>query len=192
MHKMQMDRPQVVLGSRSVVLVGANVDDRPNFMTVGACGGANLEPPMISVAIRHERYTFKGIRQNMTFSVNVPSIDLVKETDYCGLVSGFDVNKVEACQFKVFYGRLKNAPLVEQFPINMEFTVAHFLNLGSNMLVIGKLEETHISETCLTNGKPDVEKMKTFIFTREPENRYLAVGQFIAKSHSIGKVLKKG
>ena len=66
---------------------------------------ACLEPPTISVAIRHGRYTLKGIRQNMTFSVNVPSVDLVKETDYCGLVSGSKVNKVEACQFNVFYGK---------------------------------------------------------------------------------------
>ncbi len=97
--------PQVILGTRPVLLVGANVDDKPNFMTVGACGVASLEPPTISVAIRHSRHTLKGIRQNMTFSVNVPSVDLVKETDYCGLVSGSKVNKVEACQSNVFYGK---------------------------------------------------------------------------------------
>ncbi len=105
--------PQVVLGTRPVLLVRANVDDKPNFMTVGACGVASLEPPTISVAMAHGRYTLKGTRQNMTFSVNIPSVDLVKETDCCGLVSGSKVNKVEACQFNVFYGKLNNAPLVE-------------------------------------------------------------------------------
>lgn len=190
MPKMQMDRPQLVIGTRPVLLVGANVDDRPNFMTLIACGGANLDPPMISVAIRYERYTLKGIRQNMTFSVNVPSIDLVKETDYCGIVSGSKVNKVEACQFKVFYGRLKNAPLVEQYPVNMECSIAHMLNLGTNTLIVGKIEETYVSEDCLTNGKPDVDKMKVFFSSFEPERRYISYGQVIAKSHSVGKELK--
>lgn len=189
MSKIQMG-PQIVLGTRPVFLIGANVDDRPNFMTVGACGVANLEPPMISVALRHERYTLKGIRQNMTFSVNVPSTELVKETDYCGLVSGSDVNKAEACQFKVMYGKLNTAPLVEQYPVNMECSVAHILNLESHALIIGMIEETYVLEACLTNGKPDVNKIKAFISTAEPERRYLALGQFIAQSHSVGRELK--
>lgn len=189
MSKIQMG-PQIVLGTRPVFLIGANVDDRPNFMTVGACGVANLEPPMISVALRHERYTLKGIRQNMTFSVNVPSTELVKETDYCGLVSGSDVNKAEACQFKVMYGKLNTAPLVEQYPINMECSVAHILNLESHALIIGMIEETYVLEACLTNRKPDVNKIKAFISTAEPERRYLALGQFIAQSHSVGRELK--
>ncbi len=182
--------PQMVLGTRPVVLVGANVDDKPNFMAVGACGVANLEPPMISVAIRHGRYTLKGIRQNMTFSVNIPSVDLVKETDYCGLVSGSKVNKVEACQFNVFYGKLNNAPLVEQCPVNLECGVVHILNLGSHSLIIGRIEETHISENCLTDGKPDANKIKPFISAPEPDSKYLALGQIIAESHSIGRELQ--
>ena len=182
--------PQMVLGTRPVLLVGANVDDKPNFMAVGACGVANLEPPMISVAIRHGRHTLKGIRQNMTFSVNVPSVDLVKEADYCGLVSGSEVNKVEACQFNVFYGKLNNAPLVEQCPVNLECGVVHILNLGSHSLIIGRIEETHISENCLTDGKPDANKIKPFISAPEPDSKYLALGQIIAESHSIGKELQ--
>lgn len=182
--------PQMVLGTRPVFLVGANVDDKPNFMAVGACGVANLEPPMISVAIRHGRYTLKGIRQNMTFSVNVPSVDFVKETDYCGLVSGSKVNKVEACQFNVFYGKLNNAPLIEQCPVNLECSVVHVLNLGSHSLIVGRIEETHISENCLTDGKPDANRIKPFISAPEPDSKYLALGQIIAESHSIGRELQ--
>lgn len=182
--------PQMVLGTRPVFLVGANVDDKPNFMAVGACGVANLEPPMISVAIRHGRYTLKGIRQNMTFSVNVPPVDLVKETDYCGLVSGSKVNKVEACQFNVFYGKLNNAPLIGQCPVNLECGVVHVLNLGSHSLIVGRIEETHISENCLTDGKPDANKIKPFISAPEPDSKYLALGQIIAESHSIGRELQ--
>ena len=189
MPKIQMG-PKMVLGTRPVFLVGANVNDKPNFMTVGACGVANLEPPMISVAIRHNRYTLKGIRENMTFSLNVPSTDSVKETDYCGLVSGSKVNKVEVCQFKVFYGKLSNAPLIEQYPVNLECSVVHILNLGSHSLVVGRIEETHVLEGCLTDGKPDVDKIKTFISTAEPGPKYLAIGQVIAASHSIGKELE--
>jgi len=178
--------PQTLIYPMPTILVGANVDDKPNFMTVAWCGIANGEPPMISVAIRHQRYTLRGIRQNLTFSVNVPSTDLVRETDYCGLVSGAKVNKVEACRFKVFYGKLNSAPLIEQCPVNLECKVVHILDLGSHSLIVGRVEETHVSESCLTDGKPDVNKIRPFIFTTEPASQYQAFGEVIAKAFSIG------
>lgn len=181
--------PQTLIYPMPTILVGANVDDKPNFMTVAWCGIANGEPPMISVAIRHQRYTLRGIRQNLTFSVNVPSTDLVRETDYCGLVSGAKVNKVEVCQFNVFYGELNNTPLIEQCPINLECKVVHILDLGSHSLIVGRVEETHVSESCLTDGKPDVNKIRPFIFTTEPASQYQAFGEVIAKAFSIGQGL---
>lgn len=84
------------------MLVGANVDGRPNIMTVAWAGITGGDPPTICIALRHVRYTLKGIRQNMTFSVNIPSADLVKETDYCGLVSGANTDKVKDCNLTVF------------------------------------------------------------------------------------------
>jgi len=79
------------------------------------CGNSN--PPMVSVAIRPGRYTLKGIKPGI--SVNIPSADIVKEADYCGMVSGAEVDKVAACKFGIFYGQLQNAPLIEQCPVNL-------------------------------------------------------------------------
>jgi flavin reductase (DIM6/NTAB) family NADH-FMN oxidoreductase RutF len=171
------------------LLVGAKVDGKANFMAVAWGGIANGEPPMISVAIRPSRYTLKGIRQNLAFSVNVPSSDMVRETDYCGLKSGAKFDKVEVCHFKVFYGKLENAPLIEQCPINLECKTVHSLNLESHALVIGRIEETHVSESCLTDGKPDLAKMKPFIYTPTPANCYHSFGEVIAQAFSIGKEL---
>jgi len=182
--------PQTLIYPMPALLVGANVDDKPNFMAVAWGGIANGEPPMISVAIRHQRYTLKGIKQNMTFSVNVPSTDVVKETDYCGIISGAKVNKAQVCRFKVFYGRLDKAPLIEQCPVNLECKVVHILDLGSHSLVIGQIEETHVSDNCLTDGKPDVNKIKPFIYTTSPAIQYQALGKVIAKAFNIGKELK--
>ena len=182
--------PKMLPYPRPTLLVGANVDDSPNFMTVAASGAANVEPPMISVAIQHHRHTHKGIMQNLTFSVNVPSADLIRETDYCGLVSGSKVDKVKVCQFNVFYGKLKNAPLIEQCPINLECKVVHILDLGSHSLFVGRVEEAHISESCLTGGKPDVNKIKALIYTADPDREYRAFGHVLAKAYSIGQELK--
>jgi flavin reductase (DIM6/NTAB) family NADH-FMN oxidoreductase RutF len=183
--------PQTWLYVEPTVLVGANVNGKSNFMAVAWAGIACGTPPMISVALRHTRYTLKGVRQNMTFSVNIPSTDMVRETDYCGIVSGEKANKVKDCNFKIFYGVLETAPLIEQCPVNLECEVVHILNLGSHSLVVGKIVQTHVSEDCLTNGQPDVNKIKPIIYLPRPSPGYSAVGNPVADPFSVGKELKK-
>ncbi len=181
---------QTLIYPMPVLLIGAKVHDKPNFMAAAWCGIANGEPPMISVAIRHQRYTLRGIKQNLTFSVNVPSTDIVRETDYCGIISGSKVNKVDICQFNVFYGKLDNAPLIKQCPVNLECEVVHILDLGSHLLIVGRIEETYVSQVCLTDGKPDVNKIKPLIYCSDPACHYQAFGEVIAKAFSIGEELK--
>ena len=186
---------KILMGSRTFIypmpifLVGANVDDKPNFMPAAWCAIANAEPPMISVAMLHNHHTYRGIRQNWAFSVNVPSTDMLRETDYCGMISGSEVDKVEVCQFKVFYGKLYNAPLIEQSPINVACKVMHILDLGTHSLIVGRREEIYISESCLTDGEPDVDKIKPFTYTSAPAAHYQALGAVMAKKQVIGKEL---
>ncbi|MFC1993563.1 flavin reductase family protein [Chloroflexota bacterium] len=173
-----------------ILLIGANVDNKPNFMAIAWCGIANADPPMISLAIRKNRYTLKGINQNMTVSVNIPSRDLLMETDYCGMVSGSEVDKADVCKFSVFYGKLYNAPLIEQCPINLECKVIHTLDLGTHSFVIGQIEETHVSDGCMTEGQPDVDKINPIAYIGGSAKQYQAMGEVLANAFSIGKELE--
>ena len=183
--------PGTFVCPQPLFLVGANVDDKPNFIAVAWGGIASERPPMISVAIRHSRYTLKGIKQTGNFSINIPSEDIVVEADYCGIVSGAKVDKVAVCRFDVFYGKLINTPMIDQCPVNLECKLVHTIDLGSHALLIGEIEETHITESCLTDGKPDVTKIRPFIYSAGYNNRYQAFGNFIAAAFKAGKVLKK-
>jgi flavin reductase (DIM6/NTAB) family NADH-FMN oxidoreductase RutF len=172
------------------LLVGANVNKKPNFMAVAWGGIACSEPPMISIGIRHSRYTLEGIRQNWTFSINVPSADLVKEVDYCGMKSGHKVDKVGVCKFKVFYGKLSSAPMIDQCPVNLECQVVHILDLGSHALIVGRIEGTHISENCFTDGHPDISKINPLIFAPSTDHHYRLIGEFAGRAFSVGAELK--
>ncbi len=172
------------------VLVGANVDDKPNFSAYAWCGIVNSRPPMLSVAFQHQRHTLKGVKQNGTFSVNIPSVELVKETDYCGLVSGKETDKVADCKFNIFYGKLGNAPLISECPVNLECHVLHILNLGSHEMVVGQIEEVYATDSCLTDGELDVTKINPFLWVTRPTNQYWTFGKPIGEAFSIGKQIK--
>jgi len=180
--------PQPMLWPHPTTLVGSHVDGKPDFAAVAWTGVAASTPPAITIALQHHRYSLKGIYQNKTFSINIPSRELVKETDYCGLVSGTKTDKVKDCGFKVFYGNLNTAPLIEQCPINLELEVLHILNMGSHALVVGEVVETHVSEDCLTEGQPDMDKVKPFAFG---PGKYYTVGEYFADAFKIGWEIKK-
>jgi len=182
---------KIALGARRLlypmpaVLVGANVNGKPNFLTIAWCGIVQSEPPMISVALRKDRYTLPGIKENGAFSVNIASTEMVVATDYCGITSGRDVDKSGV--FETFYGDLKTAPMIEECPINMECKLAHTLDLGgTHELIIGEIVQSYAKEECLTDGEPDGKKIDPIIFTTGDLN-YWKLGEPIGKAFRIGK-----
>ena len=182
--------PQALAIVRSILLAGANVGGKPNFMEVGSGMVLSSDPPMFELPIRFRQLTLSGIMENRTFSVNLPSVDNAKETDYCGIVSGRDTDKVKDCNFTVFYGKLKTAPMIDQFPVNLECRLLHVLSSNIHAIVIGQIEATYVSEECVTDGKLDAAKMTPLVWFAE-KGEYLALGITVGKSRAIGNEIKK-
>jgi flavin reductase (DIM6/NTAB) family NADH-FMN oxidoreductase RutF len=176
--------PKTLLYPMPAVLIGSIVEGKPNFMTAAWCGIAAQKPPSIAVAIQKSRHTLKGIEEKKCFSVNVPNSSLVEKVDFCGTHSGAKHDKSEV--FKVFFGTLKDAPMIEECPVNMECKVAKSVDVGSHMLVIGEIVETFINEDCLKEGKPDPRKIDPLVYTTGVR-KYAVLGEYIADAFSIGK-----
>jgi flavin reductase (DIM6/NTAB) family NADH-FMN oxidoreductase RutF len=176
--------PQRLLYPMPAVLVGTTINEKSNFMTVAWCAIAAHKPPAVSVALQKDRYTLEGIRKNGTFSVNVPSSNMIKQADFCGVYSGKEKDKSSI--FKAFYGTLETAPLIEECPLNLECKVLHYLDLGSHTLVVGEIIETYLSEDCLTNGKVNPEKIDPLIYA-PGTMKYYRLGEDIGSAFKIGK-----
>jgi len=182
--------PMPLLFPHPTVLVGVNVNGKPDFVTVAwvtiACG----TPPWVAIGLNHVRHSLKGVRENMTFSVTIPNTALVKGTDDGGIATGAEHDKARDCKFKVFYGELNSAPFIEQCPVNMGCVAEHILNLGSHYLIAGSIKEILISDDCMTDGKPDASKIDPIIYLTYPALTYHAVGRFLGPAFRIGKGIK--
>jgi flavin reductase (DIM6/NTAB) family NADH-FMN oxidoreductase RutF len=176
--------PSPILPGYPTIMAGTLVNGQADFVTIAWTGVAASAPPSISVALQHHRHSLKGIRQNMTFSVNIPSIAILKETDYCGTVSGATTDKVKDCQFTVFYGKIATAPFIEQCPVNHACEVVQILNLGSHELIVGRILETYVDEDCLTRGLVDPLKVKPFFFSGFG---YFALGEKVGDPFRSGR-----
>lgn len=166
-------------------LVGANVSGKPNYQTIAYCGIVHHKPAMIAVNSGKRHYTNAGIKENGTFSVNIPSEELVTITDYCGIVSGRRVDN--SILFDTFYGTLKTAPMIQECPLNLECKLVQTLDYGGSAeIFIGKIVEAYAEKKYLTNGLPDITKIKPIIFSMH-DNTYWKLGEQLAHAFSIGK-----
>jgi flavin reductase (DIM6/NTAB) family NADH-FMN oxidoreductase RutF len=167
-------------------LIGALVNGKPNYVTIAHVG--IMELASVSLGMNKTHYTNAGIKENKTFSVNIPSTKLVKETDYCGLVSG--KNEDKAAVFTTFYGALKTAPMIEQCAINMECELIKTVDFPNHDIFIGRIAETYCDESVLSDGVVDVGKVQPILFVMNDQS-YWKVGGKLTKAWAVGKELIK-
>ena len=186
--------PQPWIFPNPTVLVGTVVGGKPNIAPYAWCGIAGAEPPMLGVGVRHERYTLKGIYENMAFSVNIPSVDIIAETDYCGMTSGAKTDKITTCGFKVFYGKLENAPLIEECPVNLECEVIKEFSIQHRQIFVGEVHMTYVDEEYLmeiNDQKVIAEMGKLDPIIYALDNRYYKIGENIGTGYQEGKEFLK-
>ncbi len=188
MRKIEMG-PTTLLYPKPAVLIGTMVNGKPDFLVAACAGIVCTDPPMISVSIKPERYSYAGVRNSGAFSVNVPSVEQVVEMDYCGIVSGVRIDKAKECGFGVFYGVLQT-PMIEQCPVNLECKVMHTLKLGAHDVFIAHVQQTYVSEHCLSDGKHNITKIRPILYSSDPTRDYYAVGERVGKGFESGKKLR--
>ncbi len=136
MEKLKIS-PHAFPGPMPVVIVGAEVDGKPNYLAVAWIARVNFTPPMLGIALGKNHHTTRGIREHGEFSVSVPGKELLQAVDYAGLVSGSRVDK--SGLFEPFYGELPHAPMVKECPLAMECRVVQTVELPSNDFFIAEI-----------------------------------------------------
>ncbi len=170
-----------------VSLVGANVSGKPNFEAIAWFTLMDYQPNLIGISSEKSHYTNKGILENKTFSVNIPSADMASATDFCGLHSGSKVDKSKV--FGVFYGELKTAPMISECPVNIECRLNQTLELLHGELFVGEIVGVYMEDKYLTDNKPDTRKIDPLLF-EGTLGSYWKVGEHAARAFAVGKNYK--
>ena len=182
--KTKFRRPPLIL---PVCLVGANVEEKPNFQAIAWFNMVDYDPYLIGLSSERSHYTNKGIKENNTFSINIPASNMASVIDYCGLHSGTEVDKSKI--FDVFYGELQTAPMISGMPINVECKLTQTLELHHADFFIGEIVGVYVEEKYLVNGKPDMKNIDPLLY-EDGLGNYWSLGKFLAKAFDIGKQFK--
>lgn len=160
--------PWAALFPCPVVLVTC-VDSKrtPNIITLAWVGTVSSDPPMLGLGIRPHRYSYGLIEDSGEFVVNIPTKDILRETDFCGMVSGKDVDKFSETGLTPEPAEKVKPPLIRECPVNIECIVKKKIPLGVHHLFLGEIVRVHVDQDILNEkGRIDFTKVAPIVYNQ--------------------------
>lgn len=169
-------QPDTTLYPVPVVLITTGWE-RANVMTCNRIASCSAEPPRLSISVRPSRYSHTLIRETGEFVVNIPSPEQQALTDYLGVVTGREEDKIGISGLNLAPALHVRTPLLVDCPVNVECVVEQALDLNSHTLFIGRVLAVHAEESLL-DGSGDVNQDLA---------RGLVYGSGVVREKPIGK-----
>lgn len=132
----------------------------PNIITIGASGIACARPPLISLAFGVSRYSLKLIKETEDFVVNIPSSEQAVITDWCGRVSGRNVDKFKEGNLTPGKSIKVKSPYIVECPVNYECILWDIVECGSHDLVLGEIQQVHVDKSKLNDVGDELDASK--------------------------------
>jgi len=120
---------------------------RPNALAIAWIMPVSLNPPLLVLAIRKERHSYRLLQQTREFVVNIAGFDLARQVLYCGRKSGKDVDKFRETGLTVAKARKVGVPIISECVAHLECRVAETIRKGDHVLVIGEVLAAYASKT---------------------------------------------
>ena len=182
---MTIEGKNAVLTPEGVFIVGTYDENGvPNAMN--AAWGMQSDTGEITLMLGKHKTT-ENFEKTGAFTVAFGTADTVLISDYFGVESGKNVNKIEKAGCHTHPSEHVNAPVIEEFPLTMACTVRSWD--PSTGYLIGAVVAEEADDSILTDGKVDLSKLRPIIF--DPSfNAYRVVGEVVGKAFSDGLKLK--
>lgn len=170
----------------AVMVSMADEEGKSNIITVAWAGTICTNPPMLSISVRPERYSYEILKRTGEFVVNLTTEDLAYATDYCGVRSGRDVDKFREMHLTEEKASQVKAPMIGESPVNIECKVRKIEELGSHHMFLADVVAVNIDESYLNaTNKFELAKAHPIVYSH---GEYYGLGNLLG---TFGYSVKK-
>lgn len=176
-----------------VSCAGKEEGARPNIITIAWAGTVNSDPPMVSVSVRKNRFSHHIIKESGEFVVNLVDQERCKAVDFCGVRSGKDVDKWQACGLTPMPAiGMEHAPAIAECPAYLACKVRQVLELGSHDMFIGEVVGVQVRDDLFAaDGSLHLEKAGLVAYNHGVYQRTAEVMGFFGYSVARPEVLAR-
>ena len=184
-------RPGNMLYPLPVVMVSvADEEGHDNIITVAWAGTVCTNPPMVSISVRPERYSYKMLTDTREFVINLTTEKLAFATDYCVVKSGRDVDKFKELRLTREKASHVGVPMIGESPVSIECRVREIQEYGSHSVFTADVLAVHVDTAYMDEkGKFDLASANPIVYSH---GEYYGLGKKLGTfGYSIKKKRKK-
>lgn len=172
------------------VMVSCGDMENSNIITVAWTGIINTNPAMVYISVRPTRYSYKLIKEQGEFVINLTTKELAKETDWCGVKTGEKVDKFKEMKLHKEKANFVKCPMIKESPVSVECKVKEIIELGSHHMFIAEVLAINSDEKYIdNNGAFDISKCNLIAYSN---GHYYELGKKVGKfGFSVQKKEKK-
>jgi len=149
-----------LLHPRLVVLVSCvDKTGKANVITLAWSMPVSISPPMVAMSIAPKRYSHQLIEETKEFVVNVPTMDIVRETLFCGRRSGKIYDKFKEARLTPLPAKMVQPPIVKECVAHLECKLHQQITVGDHTLFIGRVLTAYANDGVF-DEKFDLKKVK--------------------------------
>lgn len=156
------------------VLVCCGNGEKANVITIAWTGILNSQPPKTYISVRPERFSYELIDSNGVFTINLPTEDMVKQLDLCGVKSGKNDDKIKLCGFETENCFEIDCVSIAQCPVTLECKVTDKIHLGSHDMFIADILCVDVDEKYVKDGKLCLDQCKLVAYSH---GEYFSLGK---------------
>ena len=185
MSKIQW-KGSALLAPVPAALVSCGTVEQPNALAIAWTGITCSNPPMTYISVRPERYSHDIIKKSGEFVINLTAGPMTRATDFCGVRSGREMDKLAAAGLTVEPAGAVSAPLIAESLLSLECRVTQILPLGSHDMFLAEIVAVDVEEKLLDkDGKLHLEQAGLVAYSH---GEYCALGK---KVGSFGFSVRK-
>lgn len=171
----------------AVLVTVTDKEGNDNLLTVAWTGTICSDPAMVYISVRKSRHSYKMLKESKEFVINLTTKELAYATDFCGVRSGRDMDKFEACKLTKEPAKNVKAPLIKESPVNIECEVVEIKELGTHDMFIANVLCVHADKKYMDeNGRFNLDKARPLVYSH---------GQYYETGKKLGRfgfsVMKK-
>jgi len=171
-----------LLHPRHTVLVScSDKTGKANVITLAWTMPTSIQPPLLVMSVRPERHSHRLIEETGEFVVNVPSMEIVRQTLYCGRISGSDCDKFETAPLTASPARRVRSPIIKECVAHLECKVVETVTTGDHTLFVGEILTAYVNEGMFT------KTTKTFRVRKVKPVFHLGADSFVTISQRVVK-----
>ena len=174
-----MWKPGTFLYPIPAVMVSCGTMEKSNIITVAWTGILNTDPAMVYISVRPTRYSYKLIKEQGEFVINLTTNELVKATDWCVVKTWEKFDKFKEMNLHKEKANFVKCPMIKESPVSVECKVREIKELGSHTMFIADVLAINSDEKYIDNkGAFDISKCNLISYAN---GGYYSMGKKLGK-----------